>query len=611
MGFSTIDLGIIIFYGFIIFGLGIYFSKLKSTQNLKGYFMGDNEMAWYWLGLSNSSGMFDINAISWRLAMLLIYGVQSLWIPWIWPVWNQIFLMIFLSTWLRRSEVMTGAEWMRFRFGDGLGGKLSHGIIVVFALFEVILSIGSFFKGIGGLAAALLPNLNFSFLWGLELSSANTYAIIICLITTIYSIKGGIYSVIATEVLQYFIMIICCLAIFILGYSSVDWASVSTKIPAGWLDFFPKKEIAYEWMFPAEILNKELISNGFQVMAGLLGIMIAKGLLASLAGPVPGFDMQRTLSTKSPKEAAKMSAFTILVLFSPLYMIIGGFAVMALSAFPDLLNSVDRVEEVFFQLIINLPTGLKGLIIAGLLAAFMSTFSAFVNVGPAYFVNDLIKRYIYPEQSSIFYVRFAKRFTWFLVLGGIYIGTQVDSLNSIIIFITSAFYGAYVAPNVLKWVWWKFTGFGYFLGMLFGMISTLFSTDLLAYMANIFPIFKDFLAVQTNYLVSFFIILFFSLMGSIIGTVWGPKDDPVIAQQFYLKTRPWGFWKPIYLNLGIPPNNSFATDMLKCLIGIIWQMSLIAWPIYAIFRNWELSFAFILCFLITSLILYKFWFKKL
>ena len=137
------DLLIIIFYILISIFIGFWMSR-RSAKGLKDYFVGNNNMKWYWLGLSNSSGMFDVNAVSWRVALLLMYGIQSVWIPWVWPVWNQVFVMIFLSTWLRRSGAMTGAEWMRIRFGDNTGGKLSHIIVVVFAVTEVIISIGIF-----------------------------------------------------------------------------------------------------------------------------------------------------------------------------------------------------------------------------------------------------------------------------------------------------------------------------------------------------------------------------------------------------------------------------------------------------------------------------------
>src|SRR5690606_38400361 len=116
-----------------------------------------NTIPWYMLGLSNASGMFDISGTMLLVYWLFIYGAKSTFIPWLWPVFNQIFLMAFLSVWLRRSGVMTGAEWIRFRFGDTRGAHLAHMIVVAFALVNVVGFLAYGFIGIGKFAAEFLP----------------------------------------------------------------------------------------------------------------------------------------------------------------------------------------------------------------------------------------------------------------------------------------------------------------------------------------------------------------------------------------------------------------------------------------------------------------------
>ena len=86
--------------------------------------------------------------VTWLVYLLFIYGLKSVWIPWLWPVFNQIFLMVYLSAWLRRSGVTTGAEWITTRFGTGRGARLSHLIVVIFALVSVIGFLTYGFKGI-------------------------------------------------------------------------------------------------------------------------------------------------------------------------------------------------------------------------------------------------------------------------------------------------------------------------------------------------------------------------------------------------------------------------------------------------------------------------------
>ncbi len=609
------DLLIIIFYILISIFIGFWMSR-RSAKGLKDYFVGNNNMKWYWLGLSNSSGMFDVNAVSWRVALLLMYGIQSVWIPWVWPVWNQVFVMIFLSTWLRRSGAMTGAEWMRIRFGDNTGGKLSHIIVVVFAVTEVMISIGIFFTGIGGLAAQLLPDIAIGSGNAVLVSSASMYAIIICLLTTLYSVKGGIYSVVATEVMQFIIMTICCFIVLWLGMTSVGSASIENFLPEGWLDFWPKKEIAYNWPVPYRMLETESLQNGFKMVAGMVGLMIGKGILASLAGPVPGFDMQRSFSSQSPKDAAKMSGFTILVLFIPLYFMVGGFSLLAIEELPKAISGLEKLEYIFNVVVAKLPVGIKGLIIAGLLAAFMSTFSAFVNVAPAYLVNDLYKRYLAPTKTDAHYVNTGKVVSFIVVMIGILIGTQITSLNNIILFVTGAFYGGYAAPNVLKWIWWRFNGYGYFFGMLSGMIAAIYGTTVVVWIASFIPSLQGLADTQAKNLLAFIFIFFVSIVGCILGCLLTKPVEKETTLQFYMQTRPWGFWKPIIeqarqLDPHFIPNRHLIRDAVNVLIGIIWQMSMVVMPLYIAYRQWNTALICAIVWLASSYFLKKNWYDKL
>ncbi|MEL6276203.1 MAG: sodium:solute symporter, partial [Bacteroidota bacterium] len=146
MNLHWLDIAIILAYIIATLVIGFYISK-RASKSMQNYFLGGNQIPWYALGLSNASGMFDISGTMWMVTLLFVYGVKSVWIPWLWPVFNQIFMMIFLSIWLRRSGVMTGAEWIRFRFGNGRGATLSHLIVVVFAIMVVITYVAYGFVG--------------------------------------------------------------------------------------------------------------------------------------------------------------------------------------------------------------------------------------------------------------------------------------------------------------------------------------------------------------------------------------------------------------------------------------------------------------------------------
>ena len=471
MSLHWIDITIVLLYLVLTLFIGFWLSK-RASKNLESYFLGGNSIKWYYLGLSNASGMFDISGTMWTVTLTFIYGLKSAWIPWLWPVWNQIFVMVFLAIWMRRSNTMTGAQWITFRFGEGKGGRMSHLIVVIFAVISVIGFIAYFVEGIGKFAATFFTWDLSTVIMGLELSSEQVYALIIIAITTVYTLKGGMYSVVSTEVLQFLIMTVACIAIGIIAFNSVDGAQVAAAVPDGWLDMMPDWKLDLDWsqQFPA--LNDKIAGDGFEMFGMLLMLMVFKGIFASLAGPVPSYDMQRILSTRSASEAAKMSGLTPLVLYVPRYLMIAGFAVLAMVYLKPQMMAMGANMD--FEMVLPMaiqkfvPIGLKGLLLAGLLAAFMGTFAAFINAAPAYLVNDLYKKYVNPDASDKKLVRYSYVSSLILVVVGLVFGLFATSLNSLTLWITSSLYGGYAAANVLKWIWWRFNGMGYFFGMLGG-----------------------------------------------------------------------------------------------------------------------------------------------
>lgn len=156
MTLHSVDILIIIGYMVSVVLVGLWVSK-RAGKNINSYFLGENSIPYYLLGVANATGMFDVSGTMWMVTLLVLYGVKSIWIPWLWPCFNQIFLMVYLSMWLRRSGVMTGAEWIEIRFGRNMGTRLSHISVVIFALISVIGFQAYAFKGIGKFIEPLMP----------------------------------------------------------------------------------------------------------------------------------------------------------------------------------------------------------------------------------------------------------------------------------------------------------------------------------------------------------------------------------------------------------------------------------------------------------------------
>lgn len=594
MQLHWIDISIIVVYMAAMVMIGFMISK-RATKNIDSYFLGGKTIPWYVLGISNASGMFDITGTMWLVYVTFVYGLKGVFLPWLWPVFNQVFQMIYLSLWLRRSNVMTGAEWLETRFGTGMGAKLSHISIVTFALVSVIGFMAYGFIGIGKFAASFLP-------WDI---SPNAYALIFTGITTLYVIKGGMFSVVFTELAQYIIMAIASVVIGIIAINRVSPEALSAAIPAGWKSIFFGWNLNLDWTGILDSVNAKIAADGYSLFAIFFGMMVFKGFLVSAAGPAPNYDMQRVLATKSPKEAALMSSWVSIVLFFPRYMMIAGLSVLALVFFSPQLKSMG--DHLDFELILPyaignfVPIGLMGVLMAGLLAAFMSTFAATVNAAPAYLVNDIYKRFINPNADDKTYVRMSYLCSFAVVAIGTLFGYVIESIDSVTQWIVNALWGGYTAANVLKWYWWRFNGYGYFWGMVTGILASLIT-----------PMVVDISPV----IYQFPIIFAVSLLGCIAATFATKSDDMEVLKRFYKQVRPWGFWKPVHdLVIAEDPhfkaNKAFKRDMFNIVIGIIWQTSLVALPIYLVIQE-KMSVVYALIVIaITSFILKKNWYDKL
>jgi solute:Na+ symporter, SSS family len=635
---SYLDIGIIIGYIALTIWLGFWIST-RASKSLKSYFLAGQKLPWYILGLSNASGMFDVAGTMWLVYLVAVYGLKSVFIPWLWPVFNQIFLMMFLAVWLRRSGALTGAEWITFRFGNGVGARASHLSIVVFALITVIGYLAYGFLGIGILTAEFIP---FKFAADAQ-TNFKIYAVIVVALTTLYVVKGGMYSVVLTEVVQFIVKGVAGIAVAIIAMHLVTPAMLAKVVPAGWQDIWPHWNLNLDWMSVARTAPPQdrivateaaykIGQDGYSLFMIFLMLLLFKGVFQSLAGPAPNYDMQRLLSARSPKEASLISGFVNIVLFVPRYLLITGLAILALvyigpewTAQKAAAQAAGKVFHADFETILSfalhhfIPTGLLGLTIAGLLSAFMATYSASLNAAPVYLVNDVYKKYIAPDKPPHHYVTLSQLVSLLFAIVGTCIGLFLTSINEITVWITTGLYGGYTAANVIKWYWWRMNGFGFFAGMVCGIVAALLLglpphalKSLLAGVSGASSFVDDPLMA----LKAFPFIFAICVAASIIGSYLAPPTEMSVLKEFYRKTRPWGFWGPVYAALkaedpSVQPNRDFWIDMFNVVIGIVWQTSLIAAAIFLVIQNFERLSVALGVVAVTSIILKFTWLDRL
>lgn len=605
MKLTLLDFLVILIYLILVIGVGLYLRK-KASQSKDAYMLGGNTLPWWMLGISNASGMFDISGTIWMVSIGFVYGLKSIWLPWLWPSFNQIFLMMYLSVWLRRSNVSTGAEWINTRFGTKPDAQLAHSIVVIFALLSCLGFMAYGFVGLGKFVEVFIPFEIVQPYVPFQVSPAyipHFYGIIFTLIAMFYAVMGGMSSIVWADVIQYIIMAFASVVIAIIAM--VALSSQALTVPDGWFSPFFAWQMNLDWSNYLMEVNEKIKKDAFEPFGLFFSIMVFKGVLASVAGPAPNYDMQKILSSRNPKEAAYMSAFVNVVLLPVRYLMIMGFVVLALLYYDRLdLSTASGIdfEKVLPSAIQNFaPAGLMGLLIAGLMAAFMGTFAGTLNAAQAYIVNDIYLKSIRPKATAIQISRMNYLVGIVVVFISILLGVFAQDVNSILQWIVSALYGGYVAANVLKWHWWRFNANGFFWGMLAGIVPAL-----------IFPYWLP----NVVALYYFPLILLISLFGCILGTLLTKPTDEETLINFYKTIRPWGFWKPIELkvqaeNPDFEPNKNFNLDMFNVLVGVIAQICLTLLPMYIVLMQGMPILISSLILIVSAFILKKTWYAPL
>lgn len=593
MTLHIVDSSIIVIYLVSVVLMGLWLRR-KAGEGMDAYFLGGRSIPWYVLGVSNASSMFDIAGTMWLVSMLFVYGLKGTWLPWLWPTFNQIFLMIYLAAWVRRSGVVTGAEWIGTRFGKGRGAELSRIAIVVFALISVISFLIYAYQGVGRFAAAFLP-------WDW---STNTYAMVLMGITTFYVILGGMFSVVITDVFQFVMLTIASIFIAIIAMNNVAPEALQAVIPDGWKSLFFGYKLDLDWSGLIPSVTEKIKADGYNMFTIVWMMMLSKGILTSMAGPAPNYDMQRILATKGPKDSALMSGMVSAALV-PRWLMIGGIAVLGLAFFSSELVGMEGAAdfEMLMPFVIRefFPIGVTGLVIAGLLAAYMSTFDSTVNAGAAYLVNDLYKRYIDPEASEKKIIWMSYGASILIVIVGVVLGTQAESIHSAMGWIVTGLWGGFTIPNLLKWHWWRFNGYGYFWGMISGIVTAMV-------LAQIVP--------ASDYLYYFPVTMGAGALGSVLGSLFTKPDEMEDLKSFYTTVHPWGFWGPVAAEIAkerpeFKTGASAVRDLSNVAVGIIWQMALVVAPVYLIIREWYAMGVALAIAVATSYWLKTRWYNKL
>ncbi|MCH7558239.1 MAG: hypothetical protein IIB56_12400 [Planctomycetes bacterium] len=590
---SSVDYAIILVYFAVVIGLGFWYQK-RASKNLRAYFLGGKNIHWLALAMSGSVSNFDITGTMWIISILYVLGMKSMWHHWMWGVLMGAFFLSYMGKWVRRSNVMTAAEWMKTRFGSDSGGKLARTAYALMAVLTLACFVGYAYQGIGKFASVYIPLESLaqytSIPWLQKMLTEyepDCLAVLIIGITTLYVVLGGLYSVVVTDVIQTAILTLASIFIAYIAWSRLT-PELLSQLPQDWTSL----------RIPWRIEELAGTDNAyFELFGALVIVWVLKGLLLNAGGPAQMYDFQRFLAARDARDAAKVGAAWSVFLIVRWAMAIG-IALLGLTVITNITDS-EQVMPVVLQEI--LPKGIRGIVIAGLLAAFMSTFSSTVNSGASFIVRDIWQPYFRPQANEKESVRFSYLATLLLVMIGVIIGSMVNSIADIWNWMMMVLGAGMAIPNVLRWYWWRMNGWGYSVGTFVGIILSL--TILFIPDAPVYYVFPSVCAV--------------SLLASIAVSLATQPTDCDILVSFYKTVRPFGLWKPIVekAELSVEELSSSSESVLRTILNVVLAMlaitGLYLFPMYLV-GHWYVNSIIWLVLAIAAILALRYtWYKFL
>jgi SSS family solute:Na+ symporter len=589
MTLSTVDQVIVILYLIAIMSIG-FAMKRKAAKGMSSYFLGGRSLPWWALAMSGSSSYFDITGTMWIVSTFIALGLKGMWVHMLWGFPITAFYLAYMGKWIRRSDAMTGAEWMKTRFGSGKAGDIARLSYTLFAVLTICALLGYSAIGMGKFGSIFLP------------FSPVVCAMLILGVTGLYVILGGFHGIVRVEIVQTIVLSAGAIVFAIIGYLHFDPVVFAQKIPNGWGDILPS-------MRPESFQG--LVSGGtdYSLFGALVAVWVAKGLLLCLSGPEQLYDFQRFLAAKDERDASKLGALWGLI-HTVRWSFAMAIAVMAIMGLGNVVldEKLKADPETALPLIIGsmLPVGLVGFMLAALLSGFLATFSSTVNGGAAYLVKDVYQRYINPEADNKTLVWVSYISSALLIIVGLIISVFGTSINTAFLWIFGTLAAGILPPNVLRWYWWRLNGQGYAAGVFGGMALSLGQVFVdTMYLDNPLPLY-----------IGFPVIAIASTVITIVVSFLTQPTDIETLKNFYRKVQPAGAWGPAKeALLGEEPTfkkqSPFWRDAMNTLISMVGITALYVSMLYLVLHQLATGFTLLGITGLSVVVLYFTWYKHL
>jgi len=454
---QTIDW--IAIFGFMLVALliGIWSSK-KASRSSSEYFLSGRNMPWYVLGVSMVATTFSIDTPNLVSDITRQNGIAGNWVWWAFLFTGMLTVFVYAKLW-RRSDVMTDIEFYEIRYSGKPAAFLRGFRALYLGLFFNIVIMASV-----TLAAIKVGNvmLNLSPLEVILIAGG---------VTVIYSSLGGLLGVLITD---FILFILAMLGSIAAAYYAVNLPQIGSL-----QNLFSHPNVADKLSLFPDFNNWELALTVFIIPVAVQWWSVW------YPGAEPGgggYVAQRMLAAKNEKHAMGATLFFNFAHYAlrPWPWIIVALASLIIypelsmikEALPHVQESIVRHDMAYPAMLTILPSGLLGLVIASLIAAYMSTMSTSLNWGASYVVNDFYKRFLKPEASEKELVFIGRLSTVFMMIiassFALFLESSLNAFN--VLLQIGAGTGLLF---ILRWFWWRINSYSEITAMIVSFLIAL------------------------------------------------------------------------------------------------------------------------------------------
>jgi len=543
---QTVDWIVIVVYLIITMVIGIYLSG-KASKSLEDFFLSGRSLTWWLAGTSMAATTFSIDTPLYICGIVATRGIAGNWEWWSFGIAHVVMIYIFARLW-RRSEVVTDAELTELRYG----GKMAA---ILRATKGFLFAVPINCIGIGYAMLAMVKVVTALQLWeslGLDLGdSGKLWSVIaVSIFVLVYSGFSGLWGVVVTDFFQFFLALFGAMVVAIMAVNHVG--GIQELIPAvqkateiDVLSLIPltKGEGFFNWRW-SDVAGISLSTFSAYVFVQWWSFRRSDG---------GGEFIQRLVSAKDEAEAEKAAWF-----FNILNYIVRTWpwilvALVAIVMYPDLEDPELGYPKLMLEF---LPPAMLGLVVASLIAAFMSTVSTSINWGASYLTNDLYRRFFVPDATQdqlVLVGRIASIVVTFIGAIAAFFATDISTVFRLVIAIGTG-------PGlvlILRWYWWRMNATAELAAMIAGFIIGL--TSVIPNL-NLFP---------ADFGLRLMIISGLTAIIWITAMYLTPPESEETLNKFYLKVRPAGIgWRKQQEETGVKPLQNLRLDVLKVIASV-------------------------------------------